>query len=85
MVHCIQLAIPPGMETVFNPIEDAALMARVGARRTGPLTRDRAIVGSVYELNDAASATGGGGGGGTTFELRWWSVNSHHFCKIERK
>ena len=64
MVKCIKLAIPPNMEDVYNPIEDAALMARIGAKRTSSLFVGKINVGSEYELENEAT--------GMTFKLWWW-------------
>jgi len=78
MVRYIELAIPPGMESVYNPIEDAALMARVGAVWIYCLLNNNKEVGSAYELKNPAT--------GTTFELWWWCESAYyHNFRIERK
>ena len=79
MVRFIQLAIPPGMEDIYNPIEDAALMARIGAKRSVRILTGGKEVGSAYELQNAET--------GTTFKLWWWSSTNaeNYYCKIERK
>jgi len=79
MVRYIKLAIPPGMEDVYNPIEDVAFLKQIGARRTNDVinTVTKSIIGSVYEVKNAET--------GMAFELWWWSKNSRHYCKIQRK
>jgi len=79
IVRFIQLAIPPGLEDVYNPIKDASLMALIGAKRTNDIvnTGNKVIVGSEYEVQNATT--------GTTFKLWWWRMDSHHYCRIEKK
>ena len=79
MVSFIQLAIPPGLEDVYNPIKDADLMALIGAKRTTDLINSvtKVVIGSTYELKNEAT--------GTTFKLWWWHVDSKHYCRIEKK
>ena len=77
MVRLIRLAIPPGMEDVHNPIQDVALMAQIGAIWITSSFVDTKIVGSAYELKNAAT--------GTTYELWWWSKDSQQYCRIEKK
>jgi len=62
MVRDIYLAIPPGMDVdIDNPIEDAALMAKVGAKRTCfPALLDGM---ALFELKNAIT--------GTRFTF-WW-------------
>ena len=78
MVRKIELAIPPGMEAVYNPTEDTALMAQIGAERTSSLFVGEKDVGSAYELENAET--------GMTSQLWWWSsTNSqHYYCRIKR-
>ena len=65
MVQCIELAIPPGMEDVYNPFEDAAFLKEIGAKRSSRLVfSDKTIVASIYELKEAAT-------GAMTYPL-WW-------------
>ena len=78
MVSFIQLAIPPGMESVYNPIGDAAFMKKIGAKPSRRPFLDKTKVGSVYELKDATT--------GAIYVFLWWSQNqnSQHFCGIEK-
>ena len=76
MVRYIELAIPPGMEAVYNPIQDAALMARIGAKWYGSVFVDKKYAGSAYELKNAET--------GTTINLLWWREDSLQYCRIER-
>ena len=77
MVRCIHLAIPPGMEDVYNPTKDTALMELIGAKWITSSFVDKTIVGSIYELKNAAT--------GTTFQLHWWCFDSKQYCRIEKK
>ena len=67
------------MDSVYNPIKDAALMAQIGATRKCDLINNetKVILGSTYELKNAET--------GTTFGLWWWSKDSRHYCRIEKK
>ena len=78
MVRCIQLAIPPGMEDMYNPIKDAELMALIGAKLTKSYVFiDKTIVGSIYELKNEAT--------GTTYVFGWWCKDSKQYFSIEKK
>jgi len=77
MVSVILLAITPDMEAVYNPINDAALMAQIGATRSSRVFTDKTIVGSIYELKNAAT--------GTTYKLWWWCKDAQQYCRIEKK
>ena len=77
MVRYIELAIPPGMEDVFNPIGDAELMARIGAKRSSSVLLDKVDVGSIYELKNASATK-------TTYKMWWWRTGSQQYCRIER-
>ena len=63
MVRYIDLAIPPGMEALYNPIEDAAFMKQIGVNLSNDFV-DETIVDSIYDLKNAAT--------GATYELWWW-------------
>ena len=54
MVRSIYLAIPSGSD-VDDPIEDAALMARIGAKRIEDSSRVD-VVWTEYELKNATTA-----------------------------
>ena len=76
MVRCIELAIPPGMESVYNPIGDAAFMKQIGAKRSSRVFTDQTIVGSVYELKEAVT--------GATYVFKWFCKDSKQYFGIEK-
>jgi len=76
MVRYIRLAIPPGMEDVYNPIEDAALMKQIGAKRSDYYFTDKTVVGSIHELKDVTT--------GATYEFLWWCKDSKQYFRIKK-
>ena len=81
MVRYIKLGIPPGLEDVYNPIEDSALMARIGAKRIcdSAIIGTEVVVGSCYELKNEAT--------GTHFRILWHQSSElqHSFFSLERR
>jgi len=69
MVRYIRLAIPPGMEDVYNPIQDTALMAQISAIRFSDVVRigNKVIVGYSYEVKNATI--------GSSFKMWWCQSN----------
>ena len=76
MVRCVQLAIPPGMEAVYNPIKDVALMALIRAKWITSNFADKTVVGSFYDIKNATT--------GVNYKLTWWCKDSLQYFRIEK-
>ena len=79
IVGDIFLAIPPGAETVDDPIKNAALIARIGAKRIGDDSGVNVVGGTKYELKNASTGTR------FTFKRRKFYGNEYWHWQLRRE